>query len=308
MGRKERKGRMTVNNNRLLDPKNDVVFRKLFGEEKNKEILLAFLNDIFAGVYPEIEEVTPLPTDHIPEVVTLAQSFVDVSCRDVEENRYIVEMQCYGDTAFLERACFYASRAYVNQKTEENSYRDLKSVRFLAILKKSIFPQEETYLTHNKTLSLKTYKCYMDQFSYSFLELDKINKPFEECENMVEKWAYFFKHAPEVIAETLAKISQECPVIGKAFDALDRFNYSPEEQERYDVRDMNADAIATSISDAKAEGLAEGEAKGEAKKAREMVMKMHRKGMDRHDIAEISQLSLDEVEEILAQAEESAKA
>ncbi|MDR2420308.1 MAG: Rpn family recombination-promoting nuclease/putative transposase, partial [Puniceicoccales bacterium] len=58
---------------RFLDPKNDVVFRKLFGKE-NKDILLDFLNNIFAGVYPKIEDVTPLPTGHIPEVVTLAQS------------------------------------------------------------------------------------------------------------------------------------------------------------------------------------------------------------------------------------------
>jgi predicted transposase/invertase (TIGR01784 family) len=254
-------------------------------------------------VYPKIEEVTPLPSDHIPEVVTLAQSFVDVSCRDVEGNRYIVEMQCYRDAAFLERACFYASRAYVNQKTEESSYHDLKPVRFLAILKQSLFPQEETYLIHNKILSLQTYKCYMGQFSYSFLELDKIDKPFEACENRVEQWAYFFKHAPEVIAETLAKIARECPVIGKAFDALDRFNYSPEEQERYDVRDMNADSIASSISDAKKEGKAEGLAEGKAETKREMVIEMHRKGLDKPFIAEISHLSLEEVEQMLAEGD-----
>jgi predicted transposase/invertase (TIGR01784 family) len=109
---------------------------------------------------------------------------------------------------------------------------------------------------------------------------------------MIEKWAYFFKHAPEVIAETLAKIARECPVIGKAFDVLERFNYSPEEQERYDVRDMNADSIASSISDAKKEGKAETQ--------REIALKLQQQGSSEDFIVSVTGLSPEELEQVLA--------
>jgi predicted transposase YdaD len=77
----------------------------------------------------------------------------------------------------------------------------------------------------------------------------------------------------------------------------------------YDRQAMKMDEIATGLLDAekkgeakgKAEGLAEGEAKGEAKKAREMVLEMHRKGLDKPFIAEISHLSLEEVAQIIDQ-------
>ncbi|MDR2420428.1 MAG: hypothetical protein LBD40_03960, partial [Puniceicoccales bacterium] len=101
--------------------------------------------------------------------------------------------------------------------------------------------------------------------------------------------------------KTLAKISRECPVLGKAFGVLEQFKYSPEEQERYDVRDMNASAIATSISDAKKEGLAEGKAKA----TRKMIMKLHQQGVDKNIIATAAQLSLAEVERIIAEVASS---
>jgi predicted transposase/invertase (TIGR01784 family) len=91
---------------------------------------LAFLNTIFDGVHPKIEEVSFLPTHQCPKTVTLAQSFVDVSCRDEKGNRFIIEMQCYSNVGFLERACYYASQAYVNQKKrgKEHKYSDLEPV------------------------------------------------------------------------------------------------------------------------------------------------------------------------------------
>jgi hypothetical protein len=67
----------------------------------------------------------------------------------------------------------------------------------------------------------------------------------------------------------------------------------------YDRHAMKMDEIATGLSDAKAEG----EAMGEAKTKREMVMEMHREGIDKQVIAKISHLPLEEVDEILAEAD-----
>ena len=89
---------------RFLDPTNDLVFKRLFGTEKNKEILMSFLNDIFAGVHPKIEDVKFLPLQQLPETETFPQSFVDVSCRDAKGKQYIIEMQCYRDGPYVAQA------------------------------------------------------------------------------------------------------------------------------------------------------------------------------------------------------------
>jgi hypothetical protein len=72
---------------RFLDPKNDLTFKRLFGTEKNKGILLAFLKDIFEGVHPKIEDVSFQRLNQCPEIRALAEGVVGLSCRDSEGNR-----------------------------------------------------------------------------------------------------------------------------------------------------------------------------------------------------------------------------
>jgi predicted transposase/invertase (TIGR01784 family) len=284
----------------FLDPKNDLTFRRLFGNEKNKGILLAFLNDVFDGVHPKIEDVSFQRLNQYPEIRALAEGIVDLACRDSEGNQIIIEMQCYGDSEFIQRACFYSSCVYVSQKTQENKYDDLKPVRFLAILEGSLFPNNPAYLSHDKLLNVVTHECRIQQFSYSFLELGKINKSLEESKTMIEKWAYFFKHATKTTDEELKALARDYPPVWEAYRALERYNYTKEELDEYLRFDRSASAIATSISDA--------EKKGESKKAREIVFEMHREGLDKQVIAKVTHLSLEEVEQVLAEGEESAKA
>ncbi|MDR2420426.1 MAG: Rpn family recombination-promoting nuclease/putative transposase [Puniceicoccales bacterium] len=78
----------------FLDPKNDFAFKHLFGEEKHKDILLAFLNDILVSVQNPIADLTLLPIHQDPGIALLRRSILDVLCRDTEGKQYIVEMQC----------------------------------------------------------------------------------------------------------------------------------------------------------------------------------------------------------------------
>ncbi len=101
---------------KFLDPKNDVAFRKIFGSEKNKDILIHFLNDTltFKERAP-IKDVTFLKTIQDPETAAKKTSIVDVLCTDDKDNRYIVEMQVAEEKGFIKRAQYYASKAYVSQ-------------------------------------------------------------------------------------------------------------------------------------------------------------------------------------------------
>jgi predicted transposase/invertase (TIGR01784 family) len=310
---------------RFLDPKNDYVFHRLFGTEKNKAILIEFLNAVFKGHEKPIEDLTFLQPHQQVEIAVLRESIVDVLCRDQDGTHFIVEMQCYWDRAFLKRACFYACRAYINQKVKGIDYADLKPIRFLAILKESIFPKKESYLSRHEYHDVFTHERDINEFVFTFLELGKIDKTIEESKTIIEKWVYFFKYASDTTNEELMRLTQEYPVISDAYQALSKFNYSVAEMDEYYRYDMKVDEInnridagraeglvegkAEGLAEGKAEGLAEGEAKGkaeglsegEAKATRNLALELLRQGVDKNIIATATKLSLEELEHLITE-------
>ena len=129
---------------KFLDPKNDVAFKKIFGTEKNKDILIQFLNDVidFNGKKP-IKKVTFLKNELDPGTAAQKVSLVDILCEDQNGVRYIVEMQVFRQKGFEKRAQYYAAKAYTSQAKKNGEYNNLKEVIFLAIVDFDMFPKKE---------------------------------------------------------------------------------------------------------------------------------------------------------------------
>ena len=98
---------------KFLNPKNDIAFKKIFGAEQNKDILIQFINDILKLKGKKaIEQVTTLSTVQEPEIAVKKQSILDVLCRDKRGGQIIVEMQASPQKGFEKRAQYYAAKAY----------------------------------------------------------------------------------------------------------------------------------------------------------------------------------------------------
>lgn len=117
---------------KFLDPKNDVAFRRIFGTEKNKDILIHFLIDIlgFTGKN-EIKEIVFLSTIIDAEITSKKQSIVDVLCRDENGAQVIVEMPVAQTKGFEKRAQYYAAKAYSRQA---NNMINMKALKKLSLL------------------------------------------------------------------------------------------------------------------------------------------------------------------------------
>ena len=101
---------------KFLDPKNDLAFRRIFGTERNKDILIHFLNDIFGRTTDPIEEVTFLKETQPPEIQSQRVSIVDILYEDTLHNRFIIEMQVAKEKGFAKRAQYYAAKTYIEQR------------------------------------------------------------------------------------------------------------------------------------------------------------------------------------------------
>jgi len=269
------------------------------------------LNDIFARTTNPIEEVTFLKTNQDPEIASQRASLVDILCQDTEGNRFIVEMQVAHEPGFVERAQYYAARAYIDQRTRGSDYHDLKQVTFLAITDFVLFGQKEGYLSHHHIMDTQTFERALKDFSFSFLQLPKFTKTVDQLKTMTEKWAYFFKHAAETKEEDLDLIAGEAHIMIRAYEELNRYKWSPEELRTYDSVDMkkwsNKAVLEGALErgrtqglvEGRTQGIAEGRAVGRAEAMREAAQNLLKQGYSDQQIQAATGLSSQEIKQLL---------
>ena len=282
---------------KFLDPKNDVAFRRIFGSEKNKDILIHFINDVLELKDGDrIKEVTFLSTIQIPEIAAKKQSVVDVLCKDENGVQLIIEMQVSPQEGFEKRAQYYAAKAYSRQlnkgKEEGARYIDLKAVIFIAISDNIIFKDKIFYKSDHIILDKESYAHDLKDFSFTFIELPKFKiTNIDLLTNIIEKWCFFFKNADKTSESDLRKLIGSDSVIERAYEELNQFNWTEEElltyeQETKRIMDNRA-AEDYRLKQAKSEGKAEGKA--------ELIQMMIIKGNSVDTIAQITGLSKDEI-------------
>ncbi|WP_341824200.1 Rpn family recombination-promoting nuclease/putative transposase [Wolbachia endosymbiont (group A) of Udea olivalis] len=309
---------------KFLDPKNDVAFRRIFGTEKNKDILIHFLNDIlsFTGKNA-IQDIEFLSTIQDPDIASKKQSIVDVLCRDSTGVQWIIEMQVAKTKGFEKRAQYYAAKAYSRQADKGDQYHDLKEIIFIAIADCILFPDKAEYKSKHTIRDEDTNEHDLKDFYFVFIELPKFPKTKEDqLSSIVEKWVYFFRYADETSEEELERIIGSDLIIKRAYEELNRFNWSEKEfiayeQEIKRIRDEQA-VLAQKLDDATEKGIQIGQERGRQEGRQEGILIGEEKGREEGEmkakiavakkslkagmsidvIAEITGLSTDEVKKL----------
>ncbi|XP_029674113.1 uncharacterized protein LOC115242165 [Formica exsecta] len=293
---------------KFLDPKNDISFKRIFGTEKNKDILIHFLNDILGFVGKNaIQDIEFLSTIQDPDIASKKQSIVDVLCRDENGLQVIVEMQVAKTKGFEKRAQYYAAKAYSRQADKGDQYHDLKEIIFIAIADCILFPDKSEYKSKHTIRDEDTNEHDLKDFYFIFIELPKFPKTKEDqLSSIVEKWIYFFRYADETSEEELERIIGSDLIIKRAYEELNRFNWSEKEfiayeQEIKRIRDEQA-VLTQKLDDAKQEGRQEGiligQEKGKIEGKIEVAKNSLKAGVSIDVIAEITGLSVNDIKQL----------
>ena len=297
---------------RYLDPKNDFAFKRIFGREENKDILISFLNDILdhdhVGKIVDVEFLSPVQD---PDIVAKKQSILDVLCRDQEGAQYIVEMQVAKTEGFEKRAQYYAAKAYSAQLLDGERYERLKEVIFIAITDFVMFPEKEAVKSDHILLDKETGTHDLRDLYFTFIELPKFEKGIEELEGNIERWYYYLKHAPETVKEVYQELIKDTPSLARAYEQLERASWSVEELRVYEqvlkIDRDNAAAWRYKLKEAEKKGEKRGEkigekrgekkgiAIGEKKRALEIAHQMLSKGYKLAEIQLLTGLSAAEI-------------
>ena len=291
---------MSYEHTPFINPYFDYGFKRLFGIEPNKDLLISFLNAVFEGRRPPIVDVSYLKTELLGDYREDRGTVFDLYCLQEDGTRYIVEMQKTEQYYFKDRSVFYAAGAIKEQARKGPWNYRLNEVVVVGLLNFE-FPNkeypEDSYFHEAKIRDSEDHHVLYEKLVFYYLELPKFKKPVSELETMMDKWLYaitriaYMERRPEVL---------DAPVFVKFFEEARVSNLSKAERVLYEESmrynwDMYS-TMETSHGKGKEEGLKEGKEQGRQEEKLAMARTMKALSLPMETIIQVTGLSSDEVD------------
>lgn len=279
----------------FINPFTDIGFKRIFGQEFSKPLLLDFLNNLLVGER-KIENITFLDKEMPRDIEGERSIIYDVLCETETGEKIIVEMQNQRQPFFKQRSIFYASEAISRQARKGREWRfDIKAVYLIAFLNFTLEDIGTTFRTDVALLDIRTKEVFSDKIRLIYLQLPYFNKEADECENDFERWIYVLKNM-----ETINRLpwTAKSAVFKRLEEIAEVRALTKEEQMQYDhalkVYRDNYNTFQGAIE----EGMKEGREKGRADKTKEVAQNMKKMGMSIEQIAQACGISVEEAEKL----------
>lgn len=298
---------------RYINPYTDFGFKKLFGTELNKDLLISFLNSLFSG-HEVIRDVSYLNSEHFGDGYLNRKAIFDVYCENEQGEKFIVEMQKAEQDYFKDRSIFYATFPIREQAPRGDWDFQLKGVYTVGILN-FVFPDDEysegcfhhevklmdTEDKHGDppTMLSTSQAPFYDKLTFVYLEMPKFNKTENELVTMFDKWLFVLRNLSRLM-ERPAALQER--IFTKLFEQAEIARFSPQDLQAYEesvkvYRDLN-NVVNTAERKGRAQGLAEGRAEGLAEGRAEIARNLKGMGMSAPEIAKATGLSIAEIERL----------
>ena len=318
---------MTNNGERYVNTDTDFGFKKLFGTEMNKDLLISFLNALFGGSKQDITDVQYLNAEHLGDGYGDRRAVFDVYCITADGSRFIVEMQKAEQEYFKDRSLYYSTFAIREQATKGKQWDyHLEDVYTVGVLNFT-FPGDEyppdCFRHEVKLKDVEDNHVFYDKLTFVYLEMPKFNKTEDELVTMFDKWMFVLHNLgrlmerPKALQDRVFKKLFEQAEIAKYSEA-ERRQYFESQKEYWDyfstmqtahdkgraegVEIGRAEGVeigrAEGVEIGRAEGVEIGRAEGVNKTNIDNARKMKAKGYDIDDIADITGLSKEEIERL----------
>lgn len=261
----------------------DFGFKKIFGTESNKDLLIDFLNTILENEIPKITNLTYLKTEFLGKVVKDRKAIFDLFCQNDEGEKFIIELQRAEQEFFKDRSVYYASFPIQEQgkKGKDWDY-ELMPVYTISIMN-FVFDEFTPYqvISHIELRDRQTNRLFFDKLRFVYIEMPKFQKQEDELESNLDRWLYIFKNMH--ILDRMPREIRE-GIFLKLFEQCEIAQYKPKELMKYEQSWKEHNDMFAVLSTAEKKGI------NSAKK--EVVINAIKKGFDDQTISEITNLSL----------------
>ena len=288
---------------RYINPHTDFGFKRLFGSEFNKELLISFLNAMFHGEQ-NVQDITYLNSEQLGERTDARRAIFDVYCTNDKGERFIVEMQNVYQEFFKDRTIYYSTFPIREQAQRGGDWDfHLNPVYTIGLLNFNFAEglQNARRWHHEvKLMEVDTHEVFYDKLTYIYVEIPKFDKTEGELVTMYDKWMFVLKNLSRLMDRP---VTLQERVFTRLFEQAEISKFNPQELKSYEdsvnaYRDI-VNAIKTAEKKKYAEGIAKGMAKGRAegerKKAMEIAKVMLQKGMTPKAVGDITGLTEEEI-------------
>ncbi len=254
-----------------INPKVDFAFKKLFGSEENKDLLMSLLNAIIASEDPIVALELKNPYN-LADYQAGKMSILDIKASDETGLWFNIEMQIGEDLNFDKRSIYYWAKLVTEQLSEGMMFKELKKTFCINILDFNFIADVTAFHNCYKIINIGTGKDdkLHDIFELHYLELRKFNKPYYEIATALDRWITFLSRAHELDKSHLPSELAHDPAILKAIEAVDRM-FNEEERHIYEIRMQALLDIESKIISAWDKGIEEGMKREQLKIAQSLL-------------------------------------
>ncbi|MBO6144700.1 MAG: PD-(D/E)XK nuclease family transposase [Bacteroidaceae bacterium] len=275
---------------RFIDPYTDFGFKKLFGTELNKDLLISFLNALFNNDN-EIKDVQYLNGEHLGDGYGDRRAVFDVYCITDDGSRFIVEMQKAEQEYFKDRSVFYATSAIREQAPKGKWDYRLEGVYTVGILN-FLFPEGEypsdSFVHEVKLKDTGDNHVFYDKLTFVYLEMPKFNKRESELETMFDKWMFALRNLSRLLERPQALQER---IFKRLFEQAEIASFTAQERREYEESVKDYRDYYSTVKTAHNKGRAEGRAEGHV----EVAMNLKKMGMSVDDIIKATGLTPEEI-------------
>lgn len=236
---------MTEFAEKYINPFTDYGFKRLFGEEPNKDLLLDFLNELLYKEQGRIVNLTYMKNEHLGTTELDRKAIFDLYCENEKGEKFIVELQKTKQKFFKDRALYYSTFPIREQAKRADWVYELKAVYTIAILD-FIFDEDkdkpDKYRYDIKLTDIETKKVFHDKLTFIYLEMPKFNKTLDQIETRFDKWLYVIRNLNK-LDRIPGKLRER--IFTKLFEAAEIAKFTPEQARSYEdslkyYRDLKA--------------------------------------------------------------------
>ena len=288
---------------KYINPFTDFGFKKLFGEEANKDLLIDFLNEVL-GEENHIEDLSFKPTENLPKNELDRKAIFDLYCHNKKGERFIIELQKAKQNFFKDSSVYYSTFPIQEQANKGDWNYKLQAVYTIGILDFRFEDKDKEKVLVKVKLKDQENEVFYDKLTFLYLQLVNFNKSEAELENNFEKWMYIFKNLGTLEAMPLRFKDK---IFSKLFATaeiakLNNNEYSDYIESLKNYNDLR-NVLDTARDEGKIEGKIEGEQigieKGKIERDNEIIVAGYKEGFSPEQLSKLTKLDLILVREIL---------
>ena len=283
---------------RYINPFTDYGFKKLFGEEPNKDLLLDFLNVLLKEEEGEIKDLTYLKSEHLGTSELDRKAIFDLYCENERGEKFIVELQKTKQNFFKDRTIYYSTFPIREQAKRADWNYELKAVYTIAILD-FVFDEDKNernkFRYDIKLTDTETKEVFYDKLTFIYLEMPKFNKTVDELETRFDKWLYVIRNLNR-LDKVPDKLRER--IFEKLFETAEIAKFTHDQVRSYEDSLKYYRDLKNSLDTAREEGLLEGIEKGIEKEKLEVAKNAIKMGLSTNDIVNLTGLSRQAIEQL----------